>query len=159
VDGKNNACFYSLAKADSIGLAVLMPHLLLLMLVGSINCQPFWRFSMARVHTLEAGNGVRPAMNTDPELWRSLKVGDRVRFVHMPTDFTRPGYGIHQETLDAYRRLIERNRPLRVYKIDDWKLPWVQFRFRLKGGRIEYHSLAVNHDGLVRVRSRTKTQQ
>jgi hypothetical protein len=93
-------------------------------------------------------------MKTDPKLWRRLKIGDRVRIVHVPSDFTRPGYGIHRDTLRAYRRLIERGRPLRVYKIDDWDLPWVQFRFRRKDGRIEYHYLAINHDGLVLVRLR-----
>jgi hypothetical protein len=95
-------------------------------------------------------------MNTDPELWRRLRVDDRVRLVHMPTEFSRPRYQIHRDTLRAYRRLIERRWPLRVCKIDDWKLPWVQFQLRRKDGRIEYHSLAVNHDGLVLVRRRSK---
>jgi hypothetical protein len=38
----------------------------------------------------------------------------------------------------------------------DWKVPWIRCRFRRKDGRIEYHALAINHDGWVRVRFREK---
>jgi hypothetical protein len=86
--------------------------------------------------------------------WRKLRVNDRIRFVHMPTEFSQPGYCVHRDTLRVYRRLIDRGRSVRVFMIDEWALPWVQFRFRRKDGRIEYHSLAINHDGWVRVRTR-----
>ena len=95
-------------------------------------------------------------VKTDPKLWKRLKVGDRVRIVQMPTDFSQPGYFVHRHTLRAYRKLIARNRPLRVSKIDDWKMPWVRFQFRRKDGRIEYHSMRFNHDGLVLVKPRKK---
>ena len=93
-------------------------------------------------------------MNDD---WRRLRVGDRIRFVSMPTEFSRPGYFVHPETLRVYRRLIERRRPVRVAFLDDWddsKAPWIRCQFRRKDGRIEYHSLMINHDGWVRVKSR-----
>ena len=88
------------------------------------------------------------------ENWRKLRVGDRVRFVHMPTEFCRPGYSVHRDTRRTYKRLIERGRSVRVYKIDAWRLPWVRCQFRLKDGRIEYHYLAINHDGWVSVKPR-----
>ncbi len=95
-------------------------------------------------------------MTDDPELWRRLKVGDHIRIVHLPDEFARVGYQIHRDTLSAYRRVIERRRPLRVYEIDDWGLPWVHFRLRRKNGRWEFHYLAVNHDGLVKVKRRPR---
>jgi len=83
-------------------------------------------------------------------------MGDRVRFVHMPTEFLRPGYLLHRDTRRVYQRLLDRKRPVRVCEIDGWNVPWIHCRFRRKDGRIEYHWLAINHDGWVRVRSRPK---
>ncbi|MEX2121804.1 MAG: hypothetical protein WD847_19635 [Pirellulales bacterium] len=93
-------------------------------------------------------------METDPELWRSLKVGDRIRLVHMPTEFSQKEYLIHRDTLRAYRRLIARQRSLRICEIDEGGCPWIQFRFKKKDARWEHHWLLLNHDGLVKVRPR-----
>jgi hypothetical protein len=93
-------------------------------------------------------------METDPVLWKSLRVGDRIRIVEVPSEFFHEGYYIHRDTLRAYRRLVARGRPLRVCKVDEWSVPWVRCCFRRKNGRWEHHSLAVNHDGLVRVKPR-----
>ena len=87
--------------------------------------------------------------------WRKLRVNDRIRLVQMPTEFSQPGFFVHRDTRRACRRLIERGRSVRVFMIDEWKLPWVRFQFRLKDGRIEYHRLAINHDGWVRVQRRS----
>jgi hypothetical protein len=93
-------------------------------------------------------------METDPNFWKRLKVGDHVRLVHMPTEFSRPGYFVHRDTLRAYRRVIARGRPQRVFKIDACGTPWISFRFRMKNGKWEHLELAVNHDRLVLVRRR-----
>jgi hypothetical protein len=93
-------------------------------------------------------------METEAKLWKRLKVGDRVRLVHVPTEFSRPGYLIHRDTLRAYRRVIERRRSQRNFEIDAAGVPWISFRFKMKNGRWEHHRLAVNHDGLVLVRAR-----
>ena len=93
------------------------------------------------------------------DTWQKLRVGDRIRFVSMPTEFSQPGYFVHKDTLRVYRRLIARRRSVRVAFLGDWgdwKVPWIRCRFRRKDGRIEYHALAINHDGWVRVRSREK---
>lgn len=94
------------------------------------------------------------SMQTDATLWRRLKVGDYVRLVHMPTEFSRPGYLIYPNTLRAYKRVIKRGRPQRIFQIDAWGVPWISFRFKMKKGKWEYHELAINHDGLVPVRPR-----
>jgi hypothetical protein len=91
-------------------------------------------------------------MNTTSDDWRSLKPGDRIRFVSMPTGFSRDN--CHEETLDAYRTLIARRRPVRVSHLDEWNMPWIRFRIRLPDGHWEHHELMVNHDGWVRVRAR-----
>jgi hypothetical protein len=101
----------------------------------------------------------RTAERTNPTLWKDLKVGDRVRMVHLPTEFSQPGYTLHRDTLRSYRRLIARARPLRVYQLDAWRMPWVRCRFRRKDGRWEHHSLLINHDGIVLVRLRTTLQK
>lgn len=86
------------------------------------------------------------------EEWQSLRVGDRIRFVAMPTGFSRDN--CHEDTLEAYCILIARRRPVRVYRLDEWNMPWIQFRVRLPNGRWEHHALLINHDGWVRVRQR-----
>jgi hypothetical protein len=82
------------------------------------------------------------------EKWQELRVGDRIRFLAMPTGFSRAN--CHEETLEAYRTLIARRRSARVYRLDEWKMPWIQFRVRRPDGRWEHHLLLINHDGWVR---------
>src|SRR5436853_7196518 len=91
------------------------------------------------------------------ELWRKLRVGDRIRLVEVPLEFFQEGYYIHRDTSRVYRKLVARRRSLRVYAIDEYGLPWVQCRFRRRDGRWEWHALAVNHGGLVRVQVRYAT--
>jgi hypothetical protein len=88
------------------------------------------------------------------EPWRDLCVGDRIRLVAMPSDFAQPGYYLHPSTRRVYARLIARRRSVRVFRIDEWGLPWIRCNFRRKDGRWEYHTLAFNHDGWVWVRHR-----
>lgn len=95
-------------------------------------------------------------MAKSKELWQVLRVGDKVRITEVPPEFRQSGYFVHPETMRAYKRLIARRRPLRVARIDEWGLPWVDFRFRRNNGRWEYHSLAINHGGLVKVQPRKR---
>ena len=89
------------------------------------------------------------------ESWQTLRVGDRIRLVRMPSEFARPGYQLHRSTRQLYKRLIERARSLRVYEIDEWGLPNIACRFRQPDGMWVHHFLAINHDGWVRVKRRT----
>jgi hypothetical protein len=88
------------------------------------------------------------------ELWRKLKVGDKIRFTEIPPEFLQKGYYIHHDTMRVYKKLLARNRSLRVYKIDEYGSPWIQCRFPLKDGRWERHHLVVDHGGFVLVKSR-----
>ena len=90
------------------------------------------------------------------EPWRSLKVGDRIRLVRMPSEFALPGYYLHPDTRQAYQTLIDRRRPVRIAKIDEWGIPWINFQIRLPNGSWECHSLDFNHDGWVRVTRRSR---
>lgn len=56
-------------------------------------------------------------------LWRELEVGDRIRLTGFPREFLRPGYVIHRETVRVYKKLLARNRPLRVWMIDEYGQP------------------------------------
>jgi hypothetical protein len=67
------------------------------------------------------------------EDWQTLRIGDRIRFVSMPTGFSRNN--CHEETLEAYRTLIARRRLVRVYKLDEFNMPWIQFRVQQSDGR------------------------
>ena len=85
------------------------------------------------------------------EAWEELRVGDRVRVVRLPSAWDNPGYQVFPCTRRLYRKLIERRRPLRVYELDGWGLPWVRCRFRLRSGGWESHFLALNDDSWVGV--------
>jgi hypothetical protein len=89
------------------------------------------------------------------ELWKQLRVGDRVRLTEVPPEFLQEGYHIHKDTMRVYKRLVARRRPLRVYEIDEYGHPWVECRFRRKNGKYEIHWLAFNHDGIVKVKRRS----
>jgi hypothetical protein len=88
------------------------------------------------------------------ELWRRLRVGERIRLTEIPPEFLQEGYTIHQETMRVYKKLLARKRPLRIWMIDEYGHPWIQCRFRRKNGTWEWHTLAFNHDGYVRVQPR-----
>jgi hypothetical protein len=92
-------------------------------------------------------------MNSEPELWRQLRVGDRIRLVRLPTDFfVWPS--LWRETKDAYRYLLNRRSPVTVFQIDEYGYPWVAFQFRNKRGKMGYHWMAMNHGGIAIVKSK-----
>jgi hypothetical protein len=88
------------------------------------------------------GKGIMP--RDRKASWKNLRVGDRVRFVRMPTFEGVAGGGPLPETKQLYKRLIARSRPPRVFQIDEYRLPWIQCRFRRKDGKWEHHWLAIN---------------
>lgn len=84
--------------------------------------------------------------NTDRELWRTLRIGDRIRLVSLDD---LKWDTLHLETKQAYKYLLGRRRPVTVYEIDATGLPWVKFRFRGKDGRIRHDFMAINHGGIT----------
>jgi len=93
-------------------------------------------------------------MSKKIELWRTLKVGDYIRLVEYPPEFLQPGCVIFPETIRVYKKLVKRKRPLRISNIDEYGLPWIRCRFPIRNGRYEWHFLAMNHDGIVKVKRR-----
>jgi hypothetical protein len=94
-------------------------------------------------------------MKDEPELWRRLRVGDRIRLLRLPTDFF-DWRSLHRETKEAYRYLLNRRTPLRVFQIDEYGFPWVEFQFRDKSGKMRHDWMAMNHGGIAIVKARTK---
>ncbi len=86
------------------------------------------------------------------DVWQDLRVGDQIRFIAMPTEFS--SNNCHAETLEAYTTLIARRRPVRVHELDEQNMPWIHFRTRRDDGGWDHHYLLINHDGWVRVRPR-----
>lgn len=84
----------------------------------------------------------------DPELWRELAVGDRVRVARLPERFARSGYVPSERTLAVYRQLRDERRPLVVSRVDR-SGPWVEWW--TPPAREEWQTLLVDHDGLERV--------
>jgi len=85
---------------------------------------------------------------------RDLKVGDRVRLVHLPGEYVQP-HTLHRETRRLYKRLLARRRSVRVCKVDELGLPWIKCQFRRKNGRWEYHYLLISTEsGWTRVKPR-----
>ncbi len=74
---------------------------------------------------------------------KSLKVGDRVRFVEFPEDWSRPGFVLHASSRRFMRVMIRRRRPVRVSNIDETGYPWVKARIRERNG-IHYHSWMIS---------------
>ncbi|HJT77984.1 MAG TPA: hypothetical protein VJ739_12345 [Gemmataceae bacterium] len=88
--------------------------------------------------------------------WQELHVGDRIRLVAEPPEWQQPGCYVPPCTRGLWRRLMARRQPLRVYEVDEWGVPWVRCRLRLRGGRWEHHHLALTEGGWVRVRSHAR---
>lgn len=73
---------------------------------------------------------------------RKLKIGDRVRFVSLPEEWSRPNYTLHKECLAFMKAMIRRDFPSRVYQIDEFGIPWIAARmFRRR--RWEYHTWGI----------------
>ena len=107
--------------------------------------------SLTVCHSPLIAAGATVGKNTDPELWRRLKVGDRIRLVDLDS---LKWNTLHLETKQAYKYLLNRRRPVVVYKVDEDGLPWVSFRSRGKNGRRRHDHMAMNHGGIVIVKPR-----
>jgi hypothetical protein len=91
-------------------------------------------------------------------LWKRLRIGDRVRFVRLPTFEGVPGGGLHRDTRRLYKMLIARGRPSRIFQIDEYRLPWIYCRFRRKNGTWEIHWLAINDDSWILIKPRRRSR-
>jgi hypothetical protein len=71
-----------------------------------------------------------------------LKVGDLVRFVALPDEWSRPDYSVHRESVAFMKVLIKRSWPSRKARIDEYGSPWVEVRIS-QHGKLDYHSWAI----------------
>jgi hypothetical protein len=85
------------------------------------------------------------------------KLGDRIRLLRFPPIWDDPKYHVPNSTRAVYRKLITRRRPLVVSEVDERGLPWIECRFRGRGGRLEHHFLVVDDGCWVRVKPRRQT--
>ena len=79
------------------------------------------------------------------DLWRTLKIGDRIRVVEWPKELSEER--MHQDTHDVYRWLIDTGGVLTIVKIDEWGLPQGEIR-RVIDGEMQWEFLLLNHSGL-----------
>ncbi|TWT99101.1 hypothetical protein Pla108_00340 [Botrimarina colliarenosi] len=91
-------------------------------------------------------------MGEDPELWKKLELGDRVRISRFPS---YEGC-LHDDTAALYRWLVETSRVLTVMKlefIEEQAYPWSgEIVWSMDSSHPEeFHWLMLNHDGLERV--------
>jgi len=80
-----------------------------------------------------------------PEDWRQLKVGDRVRIVRLPSEFSQPGFHVDNDTVSFYRHLIDSGCVLKVTEIDPKGRPRIEYEWKKLTG-IESHGLLINDD-------------
>ena len=77
-----------------------------------------------------------------------LKVGDKIRIVDIPGNGNPNGF-LHAQARRVYKKIMARNRPVRIDRIVKQGTPWFTCRFRRKDGVMEHHFLAVcagDHD-------------
>jgi len=85
------------------------------------------------------------------EPWKQFKIGDVLRMVKVPDSVL----SMKQERgpdgiLRVYQRAIARKSRLVVYEFD-FGFPWVQYTFKNKRNKWEYHSMCVDDDSYVKV--------
>jgi hypothetical protein len=73
---------------------------------------------------------------------QSLKVGDLIRFISIPEEWSRPDYGVPASSRAFMKAMIKRGRPSRVYEIDEYGQPWIRATLRQRG-KLHYHSWSV----------------
>lgn len=69
---------------------------------------------------------------------KKLKVGDRVRFISLPEEWSRPGIGTPRDCVVFMKAMIWRRCSSRIYEIDKDGYPWIAARM-LRRGRWERH--------------------
>ena len=84
---------------------------------------------------------------------KTLKVGDLVRFISLPKEWSQPGYRLMPESLAFMKRMVRRKWPSRIYEIDEHG-PWIQARIRERGKARLHLWLIMESTGWRRVERR-----
>jgi len=85
---------------------------------------------------------------------KTLRVGDLVRFVSIPEEWSQPGYRILPESVEFMERMIQRAWPSRVYEIDEFGHPWIAAKFKDEDNNLSHHWAIMESIGWRRVRRR-----
>lgn len=85
--------------------------------------------------------------------WRSLRLGDEVRIVRVPSLFNYPHYhnGEWEETFSLIRQLIINQVVLTITEIDEDGRPWIEYESTDSHGSRTSHTLAMDDDSWERV--------
>lgn len=101
---------------------------------------------------LEEGGGIVP----DP---RCLEVGDLVRFVSLPDEWSVKDFSVSQNDIAFMKRMIKRSWPSRVFVIDEYGDPWISARI-LWRGKYQYHTWKIAEStGWRQVRRRRAVEE
>ena len=93
-------------------------------------------------------------MAPDPtQDWRTLKLGDKIRIVRIPSLFSKPHYdnGEWEETFALYRQLVAEQAILSIAELDEFGRPWIEFESTDKDGAKVSNALAIDDDSWERV--------
>src|SRR5580704_11884257 len=90
---------------------------------------------------------------------KSLKVGDRVRFVSIPPEWSAPGYVVPREDMIFMKRMIKRSWPSRVYERDYLGYPWIRAVMRHGKKKVFHFWMIADIDGWRKVDSRKVTSR
>ena len=72
-----------------------------------------------------------------------LRVGDYVRFVDVPDEWSKPGLTLPKEDRAFMKVLIKRRYPSRIYEIDERGFPWVMMRVK-DGKKYIWHHWSIS---------------
>lgn len=85
-----------------------------------------------------------------------LKVGDRIRFVTLPDEWSQPGYRLPRESMAFMKHMLKRSYSLRIVQIDEYGVPWISARIRDRG-RVKRHTWGIlENTGWRKVERRVK---
>jgi hypothetical protein len=73
---------------------------------------------------------------------RSLRIGDRIQFVKIPNEWSKPGFKIQKSDIQFMELLIKRKRKFAIKNIDEYGTSWISFRIQING-KLEEHSWGI----------------
>ncbi len=73
---------------------------------------------------------------------KTLKVGDKIRFVSIPDEWSDPNVFVHKDDVKFMKAIISRGLPSRIYDVDEYGTPWVEMRLQGPDG-LEQHTWSI----------------
>lgn len=80
-----------------------------------------------------------------------LKVGDRIRFVSIPDEWSNPEYHVHKETREFMEAMVKRSSSSRICKIDEHGRPCINARIKDEKCILHHYWGIVEHTGWRKV--------